>query len=83
MDSPSSSSDLFGIIVDGLGNRASTRRCGEAATSPQRSRQNYLSISCGCRAGTRKMWPRGARSSLALRVGSPALLYETWAAFDL
>ena len=29
------------------------------------------------------MWPRGARSSSALSVGSPALLYKTWAAFDL
>ena len=24
------------------------------------------------------MWPRGATSSLALPVGSPALLYKTW-----
>ena len=72
-DRPPSSRDLPRMILDG---RASTRCSSQgsapvAAASPRRSRQEYRSTSRGCRAGTRKMWPRGATSS------SPARLCST------
>ena len=41
-----------------------------AAASPRRSRREPWSTSCGCRAGTRKMWPRGATSSSAAQLCS-------------
>ena len=68
MDHPPWSSDLSRMIVDGLlqvgfdtslFSGISARRGGLSTAIEPRS------TSCGCRAGTRNMWPRGALSSWA------------------